>query len=126
MLTMQCFTSSLACNLCFHLCILTEAQLRLVEIFTQLFFKTIYCIIFGTLCLTTKKKLHLYLQEKEAGLLLEKKILGPLKITKSWACLKQLSKKYILRNEGLQVLQTCDTVEKFQRYLNCSTFFCIS
>lgn len=53
----------------------------------------------------------------------KKKILGPLKITKSWACLKQLSKKYILRNVGLQVLQTCDTVEKFQRYLNCSTFF---
>lgn len=52
-----------------------------------------------------------------------KKILGPLKVTKSWACLKQLSKKYILRNVGLQVLQTCDTVEKFQRYLNCSTFF---
>ena len=53
----------------------------------------------------------------------KKEILGPLKITKSWACLKQLSKKYILRNVGLQVLQTCDTVEKFQRYLNCSTFF---
>lgn len=46
-------------HLCFHLCIFTEAQHRLVEIFTQLFFKTIYCIIFGTLCLTTKRKLHL-------------------------------------------------------------------
>lgn len=70
-----------------------------------------------------KKEITSVLQEKEAGLLLKKKILGPLKITKSWACLKQLSKKYILRNVGLQVLQTCDTVEKFQRYLNCSTFF---
>lgn len=71
-----------------------------------------------------KKEITSVLQEKEAGLLLKKKKnLGPLKITKSWACLKQLSKKYILRNVGLQVLQTCDTVEKFQRYLNCSTFF---
>lgn len=69
-----------------------------------------------------KKEITFVTAGKRSWSVIEKKILGPLKITKSWACLKQLSEKYILRNEGLQVLQTCDTVEKFQRYLNCSTF----
>lgn len=70
-----------------------------------------------------KKEITSVTAGKRSWSVIEKKNLGPFKNYKVWACLKQLSKKYILRNVGLQVLQTCDTVEKFQRYLNCSTFF---
>lgn len=57
----------------------TEAQLGLVEIFTQLFFKTIYCIIFGTLCLTTKKEITFVTAGKRSWSVIEKKNLGPFK-----------------------------------------------